>query len=160
MGDALAKDLNIMHVTKHMLESFKNRELDIKKSIIQTAEKEYAAAFDKEIAQLAEKNDCVITTWLGPWLVKDATIMVWLSASPNERARRHAMVYNKSLEEAKAFIKEKDELTVKAFKEIYSIDVLNHSFFDMMINTEKISLSESVSLISMLAIGKEKSRFR
>jgi CMP/dCMP kinase len=160
MGDVLAKNLNIMHVTKHVLESFKSKESDIRKNIIQTAERKYAVDFDKEIAELAEKNDCVVTTWLGPWLVKDAIIRVWLFASLDERACRYAAKYNGSLEEAKAFIKEKDELTVKAFKEIYNIDVNDHSFFDIMINTERLTLDESVSLISMLAIGKEKSRFR
>ena len=160
IGNTLSTELNIMHITKYKLNSFKKNGRELSKSIIQTADKRYADAFDKEIAALAEKNSCVVTTWLGPWLVKDATIRVWLSASPDERARRCSEIMDMPIDKAKAYIKEKDELTVKAFKEIYNIDVKDHAFFDMMINTERLSMKESVSIISMLAIGKENSRFR
>jgi predicted cytidylate kinase len=160
IGEALAKDLGIMHITKYKLESFKKHESEIKKLVIQTADKKYADAFDKEVAALAGKHNCVVTTWLGPWLVKDATMRIWLSASVEERAKRHAGDMGISVDKAKAYIREKDELTVNAFKEIYSIDVKDHAFFDMMINTERLNLDESVSIISMLAVGKENLRFR
>ena len=109
---------------------------------------------------LAEKNDWVLSTWLSPWIIKDATIRVWLSASLDERARRCSESRGMPLEKAKAFIKEKDELTVKAFQDVYNIDIKNHAFFDMMLNTERLSLEESASIISMLAKGKGKAGSR
>jgi predicted cytidylate kinase len=160
LGEAVSKDLKIMHVTKHKVDSFIKNETTIRKSLIQTAEKIHADLFDKEIAKLAEGNDCVVTTWLGPWMVKDATIKIWVEASLDERARRWSGMNKKSLQEGKAYIKEKDELTIKAFKELYNINVEDHDFFDMMINTERLNINEAVSLITMLALGKEKSRFR
>lgn len=160
IGEVLAKELNIMHITKYSAPSFKKHEKEIINNAIQTADKRYANSFDDEIAELAKKNDCVVTTWLGPWTIKDATMRIWLSAGFDERAKRCADEGKISADEAKVFIKEKDELTVGAFRELYNIDVKDHAFFDMMINTERLSLKESVSLISMLAIGKEKFRFR
>lgn len=160
LGYLISKDLNIMNITKHTVGSFKKDEKEIRKSVIQTAEKKYANAFDKEVAELAEKNDCVVTTWLSPWIVKNPTIRVWLDASFEERASRCAESKNIGIEKAKAFIKEKDELTIKGFRDVYGIDINDHSDFDITINTEKLSKEESASVISMLALGKEKSRFR
>jgi cytidylate kinase len=166
LGDALSKDLNIMHITKHGTSTYKKVKEDTENQkesevgIIQTADRTYADSFDKEIVKLAEGNNCVVTTWLGPWLIKDATIRVWLSASFEERVRRYANLNKTSIENAKAFIKKKDELSINAFNDIYNIDVKNHSFFDMMINTERLNIKESVAIISMLAIGKEESKFR
>lgn len=160
LGGALAKELNIMYLSKHSIGSFKDNEKEILNSLIQTGEGKYAKAFDDEFVAIAEKNECVTTAWLGPWLIKDATIRIWLLASFDERAQRYAARENKTFEEAKEFVKNKDENTINAFKELYKIDVREHEFFDMMLNTEKLNTNEAVSLIAMLAIGKEEKRFR
>lgn len=166
LGDALSRDLNIIHITKHGTDTYKKVKKEIEGQmeselgVIQTADKTYADSFDKEIVELAAGNNCVVTTWLGPWMIKDPTIRVWLSAGFDERIRRCANLNKVSIEDAKAYIKKKDELSINAFNEIYKIDVRNHSFFDIMINTERLNVKESLALISMLAIGKEESKFR
>ncbi len=159
LGDALAKELKVMHITKHGLESYEKPKKDGKFGIAEMSKKEYAEAFDKQVADIAAANDCVVSTWLGPWMVKDPTVRVWLSASFETRTARYAEQKTVSVDKAKAYIKEKDELTVNDFKEVYKIDVKDHSFFDMMLNSEKLSMQEEIALISMLALGKENSRF-
>ncbi len=159
LGHAIAKDLNIMHITKHGLDSYEKPKREGKFGLTEMAKKEHADLFDSEVVSLAESNDCVVTTWLGPWMIKDATARIWLSASFEARAARYAAQKNVGIEEAKAFIKQKDELTVNDFKETYKIDVRDHSFFDMMLNSERLSMQEEVSVISMLVLWKEKSRF-
>ena len=166
LGERLAKDLNIMHVTKRALEAYKKVEEDVKKTgdsqleMIQTADKRYADSFDKEVVEIANRTDCVVTTWLGAWLIKDPAIRVWLSASFDERAKRFANDHRMTVENARDYVKKKDELTTSSFKDLYDIDIKNHSFFDMMINTERTSLDESAALISLLAMGKDKENFR
>lgn len=166
LGNLLSKELNIIHVTKHMLNSYRQVQEEMKTGgdgtleMIQTADKRYADAFDKEVIDIASRNDCVVTTWLGAWLIKDPAIRVWLTASFDERARRYANDHKTTMEDAKDYVRKKDELTANSFKEIYDIDIKNHSFFDMMINTERTGIEEAASLISMLAMGKAEGRFR
>lgn len=166
LGELISKELKIVHVTKKMLETYRQVKEAIKTEsggtleMIQTADKRYAKAFDREVLEIAENNDCVVTTWLGAWLIKDPAIRIWLSAGFDERARRYANDHKTTMEVAKDYIKRKDEMTVNAFKEVYDIDIKNHSFFDMMINTERTGINEAASLITMLAIGKDKGRFR
>lgn len=166
LGEYIAKELKITHITKRGLDAYKKLEEDVKTSgdsqleMIQTADKRYADAFDKEVVELAAKTDCVVTTWLGAWLIKDPAVRVWLSASFDERVKRFANDHKMTIENAKDYVKKKDELTCSSFMDLYQIDIKNHSFFDMMINTEKTSLEESAALISLLALGKDKEKFR
>lgn len=164
LGYTLAKELNIMHITKHMVKSFKDFEEDQKRNneivIVQTADKRYADAFDREVIELAEKNNCVVTTWLAPWIIKDPTLRIWLTASFEERVRRHAKDKKKSIKESEEFIKKKDSMTIQEFKNLYKIDVMDHSNFDLEINNERFEVKDVASTIAMLALTKEKIMFR
>ncbi|MGD0510212.1 MAG: cytidylate kinase family protein [Candidatus Micrarchaeaceae archaeon] len=166
LGEFLAKELNITHVTKRTLDTYKKLEDDFKASgdsqlkMLQAADKRYADAFDKEVVEIANSTDCVVTTWLGAWMIKDPAIRVWLSAGFDERARRYANNHDMKIDDAKDYVKKKDELTTSSFMDLYKIDIKNHSFFDMMINTERSSLEEAAALISLLAMNKDKTRFR
>lgn len=166
LGDTLAKELNILHVTKGITNTYKKVVEEIKRSndnklkMSQTIDTRFAEDFDREVMDFASKNDCVVTTWIGPWLIKDAAIRVWLYANPEVRAKRHSEREGIGIEEARNYIKEKDENNINSFKSVYDIDVENREFFDMKINTEKLSIKEAASLISVLAIGKNEGRFR
>ncbi|MDE1810605.1 MAG: cytidylate kinase family protein [Candidatus Micrarchaeota archaeon] len=166
LGHMLAAELNIAHITKHTLDAFhKATEEATKKGksklevINVTITREHAKNFDDELVQLAAKKDCVITTWLGPWLIKDATLNVWLNASLAHRAERRAKDEKMNVEEARELINEKDLQNMKAFKEVQGIDLNDHSMFDIELNTEKMSLKEMVAVISMMALSKEKKLF-
>ena len=165
IGNAISNDLNIMHITKYGSAAYK----DFKKTetqgnevynILQTANKEYADSFDNEVKTLAKNNNCVVTTWIGPWIVEEPTIRVWLYAPFDERARRCSVERKLSIEDAKDYVTKKDAINSKAFMDLYGIDVNKRENFDIEINTGKSKLEETVSLISMLAMGKEKLIFR
>lgn len=163
LGNMLAEKLNIMHITKRNLAAFKDYEKSPDKSeemkILQTAAKKYAHVFDNEVMELAEKNDCVVTTWVGAWIVKDPTLRVWLSTPFMERVSRNTKKGH-SKEDAEAYIKKKDEMNTKGFKDLYGIDLNDHSGFDMEINTARLTNEQAVSLIAMLSIEKEGKNFR
>lgn len=166
IGEMLAKDLNVMSITKHITDSykkFKEREhehSDDHKLIQMNANKEYANSFDDQVKRLAESSDCVVSTWFGPWVVKDPTLRVWLNASFKERVKRCSVERKLGPKEAEEYVRRKDELTLKAFRELYNTDVMDHSDFDAEINTDKFTKEEIVSIISMLATLKDKKRFR
>jgi cytidylate kinase len=165
LGKELARDLGIMHVTKEITASYKsfkeNEENETSKAkIIETAGSRYASVFDEEVKSLAKNNDCVVTTWLGPWIVKEPTLSIWLNSSTDSRVERCAKRDSLKFEAAKRRVMEKDKENVKIFKRLYKININERSDFDIELNTERLSRKEIVSLISMLAIGKEKKRFR
>jgi predicted cytidylate kinase len=166
IGSELAKELSILHITKGVTSTYKQLKSDHQTDksselkIRETSDKRYANAFDDEVMALSKANDCVVTTWIGPWIVKEPTVKVWLFASLDERAKRSALREGHSTKEAKEYIARKDKMNIEVFKDLYKIDILDHSDFDLMINTEKMGNKEIISLISMLAMGKESSRFR
>lgn len=167
LGEKLAKELNVMHVTKYITPTYKRVMRDLKKNstrndiIMETSHKKYAADFDREIVELAKNNNCVVTTWLGPWLVKDATMRIWLYGSLEERGRRYAKREHIGLLKAESVVDEEDRLNRRQFKKLYNIDLNDHrGEFDLEINTDRLNQKEIISLISTLAIGKEKRRFR
>jgi predicted cytidylate kinase len=167
VGEELAKRLGIMHITKKTMDSFKKfmeENKDAKDDNTRLAEttstKEAADDFDSEVVRLAKENNCVVSTWLGPWFVKDATLKIWLNTRFDERVRRRAVDKGISIEEAREEVKKKDALTKRNIKKLYGIDIMDHSGFDIEINTERFAKEEEVAMIAMLALEREKGSFK
>jgi cytidylate kinase len=167
IGNDLAKKLGIMHITKKSMSSFKRFMAETKDSkddntrlAETTSSRGYADAFDREVIRLARKNNCVVTTWLGPWFVKNATLKVWLNTRFEERVRRRAADRKISMKLAREQVGKKDRLTIRNIKRLYGIDVMDHSGFDIEINTERFTAKEEVAMISLLALEREKGRFK
>lgn len=163
VGQAIAKELNVAYITKEMTPTYKSlvsQGVDPVKDRNIFSEAKYASRFDEDIRIIArETDDCVVTTWLGPWFIKDATLKVWLNAGETVRAERTALREKLSLPEAMNFIKAKDANNVKNFKKDYNIDITDHSTFDIEINTEKFSVNELASMIAAISLIKEKGKF-
>ena len=161
LGELLAEELKIEHITKSRTGTFAAMMHDVKEGRTkglarnELSNPKYIKRFDKEIVRLAKGKDCVITTWLGSWMVKDATLRVWLNASPDERARRIAERTGTSLAKARRRMAIKDRIAISDFKKTYGIDVNDHSIFDVELNTERLDSRTSVAVISMLAMLKE-----
>ncbi len=103
--------------------------------------------FDAALLQETEAGDCVVTTWLSPWIVKNADLRVWLYAPQEARAARVAKRDGMALQEALAHINERDSINRKRYIEVYGIDIFDHSAFDLSINTGKSSPEESAGII-------------
>ncbi len=167
IGNELAKKLNIMHITKKSMSSFKKFRAETKDAkddntrlAETTSTKKYADAFDKEVVRLARENNCVVTTWLGPWFVKDATLRIWLNTSFEERVRRRAVDWKISMARAKEEVGKKDRLTARNIKKLYGIDVMDHGIFDIELNTERFTTKEEVDMIALLTLEMDKGRFK
>ncbi len=106
-------------------------------------DKKFDAALLRETAQ----GNCVATTWLSPWIVKNATLRVWLYAPSEVRAGRVAKRDGMAVAEAQSHISERDGNNRKRYMDVYGIDISDHSGFDLLINTEKFSPEESAAII-------------
>jgi predicted cytidylate kinase len=163
VGEAVAKELDIAYITKELTETYKKLVeqgfdlVDKDRNI--TSEPKYASQFEKDIVKLSKDRDCVITTWLGPWFVEDATLKVLLKAGEQVRAERTAKREDITVPEALKVIKSKDGTNVINFKKDYKIDIMDPSIFDFEINTERFTVKQLALMIAALALVKEKGKF-
>ena len=159
IGEMLAKELRMAHVHRSFKEFAKEGETLRK---FQNAVKpNFDKEFDKEIAREAHRADSVVSTWFGPWIIKDSSLNVWLNTSADARARRKAKDMHSSLKEARDYLESKDRRNRRRMVKDYGIDILkNHGVFDIEINTDRLKKKETVALIAMLSLEKAKKKFR
>lgn len=103
--------------------------------------------FDARLIAEAKRGNCVVTTWLGPWMVKNADVRVWLYAPRESRAMRVASRDSMTFEEALKHISERDESNHARYKEIYGINIFDHSGFELVLNTNRFMPAESADII-------------
>lgn len=156
VGERLAERLGIKHVSvSYKRDVGSNKEL---LALLKSSKPEYAKKFDSMVKSMA-KGDCIVTTWLSPWIIKDSTLNVWLYADLDVRIRRIMKREGVSRESASKYIREKDLLTISHFKKIYKIDVMDDSKFDIKINTGRVNTENAVAIIALSAMLMEKERF-
>lgn len=162
IGEMLSKELNIEHISESYKKSANGDEdlLSMLKKLQKDKDTEYAKKFDNEIIKKAEGKDCVITTWLSPWLVKDATLRIWIEADIEERARRRAKLNGMNYADALKFIEVYDKTNAEYFKGLYGIDIHDHSIFDASLNNGKLTQKQIIEVIALLALEKDGKRFR
>jgi len=90
-------------------------------------------------------------TWLGPWKVKDATLRVWLEADDETRAKRISGRDKMTYEEALDHVRKRDPGNVRRYKEYYGIDILDHSNFDLVVNTSHFNPIDAAKIIALAA---------
>ncbi len=105
--------------------------------------------FDAELKEQAKNGRCIVTTWLGPWMV-DADLRVWVFAPQNIRAARISKRDGMTLEQAERHVRERDERNRQRYLKVYGIDIYNHDMFDLCINNEKITPEQSMKLVLLL----------
>ncbi len=159
VGAELAKALHVKHIDNSYKSTVANdAELIAKmQKLIKEKDKSFAQKFDRKVMKMAA-GDCVVTTWLGPWLIKGLTARVWINASIEERARRRSKLNGVPYEKELALLKKYDKLTHDHFKQVYGIDVYDHSIFDLELNSEKLSVKEMVTVISSLVRARQHKR--
>lgn len=106
--------------------------------------------FDAVLKEQASAGNCVITTWLGPWMV-DADLKIKVSAPPEIRAGRIAGRDGMGAKEALEHLLARDESNRKRYKKLYGIDIDNEDIFDAVLDSGKHSpgelLAQTIELI-------------
>jgi len=81
------------------------------------------------------KGNCVITTWLGPWMA-DADVRIKIDVPAEVRAQRIAKRDRMSLDEARKHVEERDRQNIKRYMDVYGIDITDDSIFDIRLDGE------------------------
>ncbi len=116
---------------------------------------EHDRAIDKKLDELiiseaSKMKNVIVSTWLAPWTIKDADIKVFLEASISTRAARVAKRDKFALEEALQHVRERDSQNIQRYKRYYAINIEDKSIFDIIINTDKVTIEEAVEIIKSL----------
>lgn len=157
LGDRVAEKLNIKHISRTHKAFVQSKDVI---EFTKKATKSFEKSFDNSIVEEAKGQDCVVTTWLSPWLIKDAQLRIWLYADLDSRIKRKAKEMDISSGKAKRYIIEKDMLNKKNFKKLYNIDIEDRYNFDAMLNTSRLNLEQCANLIIFLSLQKEKKGFK
>jgi len=110
-------------------------------------------SWDKEVdtrqVQMAKESDgCVLGSRLAIWMLADADLKVFLTASPETRARRiYSRENDSTLEAIEKFTASRDIQDHDRYLRIYDIDNDNYSFADLVIDTDNISPAEVAEMI-------------
>ncbi len=102
---------------------------------------------DKKQVYLSKEGNCVLGSRLAIWMIADADLKVYLTASPSVRAGRIACRENSTLEEKIAETEDRDQKDSARYKKIYAIDTNQYDFADLIINTDVNNANEVVALI-------------
>jgi len=110
---------------------------------------------DRRIVEEAGRGDCVVVTWLAPWMVKNADLRIWVDASEEVRARRimqrDGMPHGKAL----AHVRERDANNRERYKRYYDIDIDDRSIFDVTINSDNFTPEQIADIIVAAAAARK-----
>jgi cytidylate kinase len=134
LGKLLAEKLGFAHVCP----TFKDVAKAEGVSLIEfqkMAEKDHRIdkKFDKLLKEECAGGDCVVTTWLGPWML-DADVRIKLHVPEEERARRIAGRDKMTVAQALKHVEERDENNRRRYKAVYDIDITDEDVFDACLN--------------------------
>ncbi|MDD7200568.1 MAG: AAA family ATPase [Sphaerochaetaceae bacterium] len=101
----------------------------------------------RQVRLALASKDCVLGSRLAIWMLKEADLKVYLTASPEERARRIQKREGGSLEQRMRETSERDFHDSARYKRLYGIDNSDTSVADLVIDTSDISAEEVASRI-------------
>ena len=107
----------------------------------------YDRMVDTNQVALAEKSSCVLGSRLAIWMLKNANLKVYLTASEETRAARIMKREGGNLEEISRFTALRDSEDTRRYKELYNIDNTDLSCADMVIDTETNKPEDIVQII-------------
>jgi predicted cytidylate kinase len=158
VGEILAKRLGVAHLHPSFKDWAKEEGIDLLSFQEQAEENEAIdKKFDDFVREEAKKQPCVASTWLSPWTVEKAQLRIFLTCPLSIRIARICEREGMDEDEAREYIKKKDESNFLRYKKLYDIDFLNvetYSFFDMMINSSIYSPSQICDMI-LYALNKK-----
>ncbi len=102
---------------------------------------------DRKQVERAMEGSCVLGSRLAIWVLHAADVKVYLTASPETRARRIQNREGGTLDEVRAATDERDRRDRARYLRLYSIDIDSYSFADLIVDTERYKPEEIVDHI-------------
>jgi cytidylate kinase len=104
----------------------------------------YDRMVDEKQLELARSSSCVLGSRLAIWMLTDADIKVYLTASEEVRVKRIMNREGGTYEENRIFTALRDAEDTRRYRELYGIDNTEYSFADLIINTENYTPDQIV----------------
>jgi len=108
----------------------------------------YDRIVDARQVELARRGECVIGSRLAIWMLPDAALRVYLTASVEARARRIQGREGGESAAVLAFTRDRDAKDHERYRRIYGIDNDDYSFADLVLNTERFEPKAIVDIIA------------
>lgn len=93
----------------------------------------------RQVQMARENGGCVLGSRLAIWMLPEADLKVFLTASPETRAKRIRGREGGCLDQTADFTAERDKQDHERYLRIYNINNDDYNFADMIINTDNIS---------------------
>ena len=147
LGEAIAKEFRLRMVAPTFKDLAKKEGVSLME-FQKRAEKDpnIDLKFDELLKEEAAKGDCVVTTWLGSWMV-DADFKIYLYASEKIRAERITKRDGMTNEEALKHVKKRDDSNIMRYKKLYKIDITDTSKFDLVLDTDKLTKEQTKEVV-------------
>ncbi|ULQ60059.1 cytidylate kinase family protein [Brucepastera parasyntrophica] len=125
--------------------------------IIENAKKDfiYDKMVDTKQIELAGKTSCVLGSRLAIWMLEDADLKIYLTASEYVRAKRIQKREGGDFQEIREYTAMRDAEDTRRYWELYQIDNTDFSVADMVINVENYFPEQIVQIIVEELIEKE-----
>jgi cytidylate kinase len=101
----------------------------------------------RQVAMALEQPNCVLGSRLAIWMLKEADLKVYLTASTEERASRILRREGGTFEQRLRETEKRDENDTGRYLRIYGIDNTDPSVADLVIETDELASDEVASLI-------------
>lgn len=111
--------------------------------------------FDALLKKMAAGGDCVVTTWLGPWML-DADVRIRVFAPLKTRAERIAKRDGMEPEEAARHVKKRDSQNIKRYKKVYGIDIESDDNFDACLSSRTYRPEELLEIALTVIEAKKR----
>lgn len=108
---------------------------------------QYDYKLDEMQKELASKGNCVLGSRLAIWLLEDADLKIYLTASDETRANRIFTREGGDIAEQIEKTKARDARDHERYKRLYDIDNNNYEFVDLIINTTDFNQYEVADII-------------
>jgi len=106
---------------------------------------------DRRMAAEARKGNVLIDARLAGWMAKGADVKILLIAPLETRVRRIAKRERRRYGDVLRETMRRERSEARRFKRFYGIDVNDHSIFDLVLNTERLSLGQMARVLRLSA---------
>ncbi|MEM2251067.1 MAG: AAA family ATPase [Candidatus Hadarchaeales archaeon] len=109
--------------------------------------KEIDEEIDRRTIEEAKKGNVLVDARLAGWLVENADLKILLTAPLETRVKRIAEREGRLYKDVLRETVKREKSEEKRFKKFYGIDLSDYSPYDIVLNTEKISIEKMKEII-------------
>lgn len=106
---------------------------------------------DNTQVRLARQSSSVVGSRLAIWMLEEADLKVFLTASPETRAQRIVNREGGTLNQVMKETENRDKRDRKRYLKLYGIDNNDYRTADLIINTNRLAANEVVDIIEIAA---------